>query len=88
MLNYLKKSVYVSIIQVADLVSSLVSLLINKKITDPYNKTLSDKQYRFRFYGSTADVLTIITQRISKALYHKLIPRATALYILKVFDKM
>lgn len=32
------------------------------------NNNLSNKQYGFRLYGSTADVLTVVTRIISEAL--------------------
>ena len=52
------------------------------------NNLLSDVQYGFRSARSTADVLTVITHRISKTLASGQLCRVTALDISKAFDKV
>ena len=52
------------------------------------NNLLSDFQYGFRSCRSTADVLTVITHRISEALDRGFESRAIALDISKAFDKV
>ena len=52
------------------------------------SKLLSDVQCGFRSSRSTADVLTIITHRISRALDSNLEARVITLDISKAFDKV
>ena len=52
------------------------------------SKLLSDVQYGFRSSRSTADVLTVITHRISRALDSNLDARVVTLDISKAFDKV
>ena len=56
---------------------------------DHLNKAdlLSDIQYGFRSSRSTADVLTVITHRISRALDSNFDDRVITLDISKPFDK-
>ena len=52
------------------------------------SKLLSNFQYGFRSSRSTADVLTVITHRISRALDSNLDARVITLDISKEFDKV
>ena len=49
---------------------------------------LSDVQYGFRSSRSTADILTVISDRISRSLDVSLETRTVALDISKAFDKV
>ena len=49
---------------------------------------LSDVQYGFHSSRSTADILTVITERISRSLDLSFQPRSIALDISKAFDKV
>lgn len=61
---------------------------IIKKIIALLNNPLTDKQYGFRFSGSTADVLNIVIHRSTKTIDNKQISRAITLDMSKVFDKV
>ena len=64
--------------------------LVNNKIVDHLEKCgfLSDFQYDFRSYGSTADLLTVVSDRIARAFNSSGATRAAALDIPKTFDRV
>ena len=77
-------------ISLLSVISKLFEALINDKIIDHLerNNLLSDIQYGFRSSRSTADVLTVITHRISRAMAEGHHSRVAALDISKAFDKV
>lgn len=56
--------------------------MINKKVVENLNRNnlLSNKQYGFCSARSTANVLTVITHRISEIAENKFIMRALTMY--------
>ena len=63
------------------MVSKVFEKLVNNRIVDHLEKAvlLSDIQYGFRSSQSTADLLTVVTDRIA---------RTVALDMLKAFDRV
>ena len=72
------------------IISKLFETIINQQIMSHLSEAnlLSDFQYGFRSSRSTADVLTVISNRISGALDNSCDARAIALDISKAFDKV
>ena len=72
------------------IISKIFESILNKHIINYINANnlLSDVQYGFRSSRSTADVLTVISHRISKALDSTFDARAIALDISKAFDQV
>ena len=70
--------------------SKLFESVINKAVISHLdkNKLLSDNQYGFRSSRSTADILTVITHRVSEALDKGRETRTVALDISKAFDRV
>ena len=66
-------------------IESIVNLYLKNYLES--NNLISDQQYGFRSSRSTADVLTVITDRLSRALDFSFDSRAIALDISKVFDR-
>ena len=64
--------------------------LLNNKIVDPLENggLISDFGYGFRFYESTADLLTVVSNRIVRAFNRSGATRALALDIYKSFDSV
>ena len=77
-------------ISLLSIISKLFESVINKRVLDHLvkNNLMSDVQYGFRSYRSTADVLTVITHRISEAIAKGNHTRLIALDISKAFDKV
>ena len=77
-------------ISLLSIMSKLLESVINKRVTKHLmkNHLLCDEQYGFRSSRSTADVLTVITHRVSGALDEGFMTRAVALDISKAFDKV
>ena len=67
-----------------------VSLLVNNRIVDHLEKCglFSDFQYGFRSSRSTADLLTVVSDRIARAFNRSGATRAVALDISKAFDRV
>lgn len=63
---------------------------ITKKFVDHFYKSnlLNDKPHEFHFSRSSADVLTVITLKISKAPDNRLIMKTSPLDISMIFDKV
>ena len=64
--------------------------LVNNRIIDHLEKCglFSDLQYGFRSSRSTADLLTVVSDRIARAFNRSGATRAVALDISKAFDKV
>ena len=77
-------------ISLLSIISKLFESVINKGVLDHLvkNNLLTDVQYGFRSSRSTADVLTVITHRISEAIAKGNHTRVVALDISKAFDKV
>ena len=77
-------------ISLLPIISKLFESLINRKITDHLESLglLTDQQYGFRRNRSTADLLTVITERIYRALDRCGEAKTVALDISKAFDRV
>ena len=77
-------------ISLLSVMSKLFESVINKAVISHLDrhKLLSDNQYGFRSSRSTADILTVITHRVSEALDHGRETRTVALDISKAFDRV
>ena len=71
-------------------VSKVFEKLVNNRIVDHLEKCglFSDFQYGFRSSRSTADLLTVVSDRIARAFNRSGATRAVALYISKAFDRV
>ena len=71
-------------------VSKVFEKLVNNKIVDHLEKCglFSDFQYGFRSSQSTEDLLTVISDRISRAFNRSGTTRAVAFNISKAFDRV
>ena len=71
-------------------VSKVFEKLLNNRIDDHVKKCgiFSDSQYGFRSSQSTADFLTVVSDRISRAFNWSGATRAVALDTFKVFDRV
>ena len=81
----------VSLLSVSILLSSKVfEKLVNNRIVDHLEKCdlFSDFQYGFRSSRSTADLLTVVSDRIARAFKRSGATRAVALDISKAFDRV
>ena len=72
------------------MVSEVFEKLVNNKIVDHLEKCglFSDFQYGFRSSRSTADLLTVVSDRIARAFNRSGATRAVALNISKTFDRV
>ena len=72
------------------MVSKVFEELVNNRINDHLEKCglFSDFQYGFRYSPSTADLLTVVSDRIARAFNRSGATRAVALDISKVFDRV
>ena len=72
------------------MVSKLFQKLVNNRIVDHLEKCglFSDFQYGFRFSRSTADLLTVVSDRIAMAFSRSEANRAVTLDICKAFDRI
>ena len=71
-------------------VSKVFEKLVNNRIVDHPEKCglFSDFQYGFRSSRSTADLLTVLSDRITRAFSRSETTRAVALDISKAFDRV
>ena len=71
-------------------ITKVFEKLLNKKIVDHLEKCglFSDFQYGFRSSRSTADLLTVVSDRIARAFNRSGATRAVALDISKAFDRV
>ena len=72
------------------MVSKVFGKLINNRIVDHLGKCglFSDFQYGFRSSRSTADLLTVVSDRIARAFNRSGATRAVTLDMLKAFDRV
>ena len=72
------------------MVGKVFEKLVNNKIVDHPEKSslFSVFQYGFKSYGSTVDLLTAVSDRISRAFNWPGATRAVALDISKAFDRV
>ena len=71
-------------------VSKLFKKLLNSRIVDHLEicGDFSDFQYGFRSSRSTADLLTVVSDRIARAFNRSRATRAVAVGIFKAFDRV
>ena len=71
-------------------ISEVLEKFANNKIVDHLEKCVffSDFQYGFRSSQSTADLLTVVSDRIARAFNRSGATRAVALDISKAFDRV
>ena len=72
------------------MVSKVFEKLVNNRIVDHLKKCglFSDFQYGFRSSRSTADLLTVVSDRIARAFNRSVATRAVALDIYKTFNSV
>ena len=77
-------------VSLLSVVSTVFEKLVNNKIVDHLEKSglFSDFQYSFRSSRSTADLLTVVFDRIARAFNRSRATRAIALDIFKAFDRV
>ena len=70
-------------------VSKILEKLVNNRIDSPREmQPFFDFQYGFRSSGSTADLQTVVSDRIARAFNRSETTRAVALNISKAFDRV
>ena len=77
-------------VSLLSVISKVFEKLVNNRIVDHLEKCglFSDFQYGFRSSQSTADLLTVVSDRIARALNRSGATRAVALDISKGFDRV
>ena len=77
-------------VSLLSVVSKVFEKLVNNRTVDHVEKCglFSDFQYGFRSSPSTADLLTVVTDRIARAFSKSGATRAVALDMSKVFDRV
>ena len=77
-------------VSLLSVVSKVFEKLVNNRIVDHLDKCglFSDFQYGFRSSRSTADLLTVVSDRIARAFNRSGATRAVALDIFKAFDRL
>ena len=76
-------------VSLLSVVSKVFEKLVNNRIVDHLEKCLfSDFQYGFRSSRSTADLLTVVSDRIARAFNGSGATRAVSLDISKAFDRV
>ena len=77
-------------VSLLSLISKVFEKLVNNRIVDHLEKCglFSDFQYGFRSSRSTADLLTVVSDRIARAFNKSGATRAVALDISKAFDRV
>ena len=77
-------------VSLLSVVSKVFENLVNNRIVDHLEKCglFSDFQYGFRSSRSTADLLTVVSDRIARAFNRSGATRAVALDISKAFDRV
>ena len=77
-------------VSLLSVVSKVFEKFVNNRIVDHLEKCglFSDFQYGFRSSRSTADLLTVVSDRIARALYRSGATRAVALDISNAFDRV
>ena len=77
-------------VSLLSVVSKVFEKLVNNRTVDHLEKCglFSDFLYGFRFSRSTADLLTVVTDRIARAFNRSGATQAVALDIFKAFDRV
>ena len=77
-------------VNLLSVVSKVSEKLVNKRIVDHLEKCglFSDFQYGFRSSQSTADLLTVVSDRIARAFNRSWATQAVGVDITKAFDKV
>ena len=77
-------------VSLLSVVSKVFEKLLNNRIVDHLEKCglFSDYQYGFQSSQSTADLLTVVSDRIARAFNRSGATQALALDMLKVFDRV
>ena len=77
-------------VSLLSVVSKVFEKLVNNRIVDHLEKCglFSDFQYGFRSCRSTADLLTVVSDRIPRAFNSSWATRAVTLDIFKAFDRV
>ena len=77
-------------VSLLSVVSKVYEKLVNNRIVDHLEKCdlFSDFQYGFRSSRSTADLLTVVSDRIARAFNRSGATRAVALDISEAFDRV
>ena len=77
-------------VSLLSVVSKVFEKLVNNRIVDHLEKCglFSDFKYGFRSYRSTADLLTVVSDRIARPFNRSWATRAVALNISKAFDRV
>ena len=77
-------------VSLLSVVSKVFEKLVNNRIVDHLEKCglFSDFQYGFRSSRSTADLLTVVSERIARTFNRSGATRAVALVTSKIFDKV
>ena len=77
-------------VSLLSVVSKVFEKLVNNRIVDHLEKCglFSDFQYGFSSSRSTADLLTVVSDKISKAFNRSRATRSVALDISKAFDRV
>ena len=77
-------------VSLLSVVSKVFEKLVNNRIVDHLEKCglFSDFQYGFRSSRSTADLLTVVSDRIAKAFNRTVATRAAALDIFGALDRV
>ena len=77
-------------VSLLSVVSKVFEKLVNNRIVDHLEKCglFSDFQYGFRSSRSTADLLTVVSDRIARAFNRSGATRAVTLDISKAFDRV
>ena len=75
---------------ILSVISKVFETLVNNRIVDHLEKCglFSDFQYGFRSSQSTADLLTVVSDRIARAFNRSVATQAIALDISKAFDRV
>ena len=78
------------LVSLLSVVSKVFEKLVNNKIVDHPEKCglFPDFQYGFRSFRPTADLLTVVSDRISRAFNRSGATRAVALDVSKAFDRV
>ena len=77
-------------VSLLSVVSKVFEKCVNNRIVDHLEKCalFSDFQYGFRSSRSTADLFTVVSDRIARAFNRSRVTRAVALNISKAFDRV
>ena len=88
--NVGERSTAKSPVSLLSVVSKIFEKLVNNRIVDHLENCgfFSDFQYGFRSSRSTADLLTVVSDRIARAFNWSGATRAVALDISKAFDRV